>query len=292
MRLQYSPLGFGLIAVLFSCSESSYELSRSEDAAWADTGYYGAEAGDADADTDVDADEDSDGWEPEAEDDFLKLMPATTDAYVFVANPGRNTVTRISVPSLDVITAEVGDNPTSVSTTDDYTLAVTFNADSDDVSIIESETLEVTTVTVLDDLNTMKMSPTGDWVVVYHDVDSQEEDTTEGVVSYKQVSFVNLASGEHTPLVVGFKPEDIQFTDDGELALVVGDAYLALVDLTADELSVDLVQISDDLVNPDEAEEVVLVPDGSYAFVRQFGAEELVLVDLAAQAIDYLPVGS
>ena len=54
---------------------------------------------------------------PEQEDDFLKLEPAATDAYVFVANTSRNTVTRIAVPSLAVLTTEVGKIPTRVVTT-------------------------------------------------------------------------------------------------------------------------------------------------------------------------------
>ena len=39
------------------------------------------------------------------------------------------------------------------------------------------------------------------------------------------------------------------------------------------------------------AEEVELSPDGSYAFVRQFGADDIVVVDLATLTLDRVPVG-
>ena len=45
-----------------------------------------------------------DGLGSEEESDFLALRPATTNTYVFVANPDRNTVTRINVETLEVMT--------------------------------------------------------------------------------------------------------------------------------------------------------------------------------------------
>ena len=50
--------------------------------------------------SDADAD---DGYDSEVEDDFLSLQPASTNVYVFVANPNRNTVSRINVDDLSVL---------------------------------------------------------------------------------------------------------------------------------------------------------------------------------------------
>ena len=50
--------------------------------------------------------------------------------------------------------------------------------------------------------------------------------------------------------------------------------------------------ITDDLVNPPVAEEVVLSPDGQTAVVRQFGATSLVHVDLLSQHTTPLDVGT
>ena len=70
------------------------------------TGAYNEYAGASDT-TGGDGDFADTGGEEE-EDDFLRMLPAATDAYVFVANAARGTVTRISVPSLAVVTAEWG----------------------------------------------------------------------------------------------------------------------------------------------------------------------------------------
>ena len=233
-----------------------------------------------------------DGYEPEEGDDFLSLEPASTDAYVFVANPNRDTVTRISVPQLAVITTEVGVNPQVVATTADYATAVTFNQGSDDVSIIDSATLEVVTAEVRDDYNNMVLSPDGAWVACYHDQGLTEAEGADGgTQSFNEVSFVRLADASHHPMVVGFNPREIQFTRDGTLAIVVSDAYLALIDLTAAAPAPDRVQIAADLLDPPSAEEVLLSPDGRYAIVRQFGSNELVVVDLTTRAVERIDVG-
>ena len=48
-----------------------------------------------DGDSDTDADSDADVDTGEEEEDLLRLPPAQTDQYVFVANPERDTVTRV-----------------------------------------------------------------------------------------------------------------------------------------------------------------------------------------------------
>ena len=283
----------GLPLLASACSE--YDLA--DEGAWyGDTGDYGGAAGgdwEADADTDADADADyDDGYGSEDEDSYLALAPATTDVFVFVANPARNTVTRINVPTLEVITTEVGVDPAVVITTEDYGTAVTFNAGSDDVSIIDAQSLEVQTVPVRENFNQMKMSPDGRWVAVFHDPRVDDVDSSGGgAQSFNEVSFVEVATGEHHPRVVGFNPRDIQFTEDGSLAVVVSDAYLAAVDLLTDEPVVERIPITDDLIDPPEAEEVLLVPDGSFAFIRQYGVTDLTVVDLAARLVDQVAVG-
>ena len=144
----------------------------------ADTGYaeWGDDASEPSADDDLGS---------ETENDFLRLVPATTDKYVFVANPARNTVTRVSVPSLDVITVDVGVDPEVVVTTADYSRAVTFNKGSDDVSVITTNNAEGRPevdfdIPVLANLNHMVVSPDGMWAVVYHDADIEDDGSSSG----------------------------------------------------------------------------------------------------------------
>jgi WD40 repeat protein len=276
--------------VLAGCA-SEMSLARGDKAsAEADTGYWN----ESDADTDADADWDEGA--PETEDDFLALMPAQTDIYVFIANPNRDTVTRVNVLTQAVDTTEVGQEPDIVLTTKDYSTAVVFNKGDDSVTILDALSLAQSTVDVRENFNNMTMSPdaTGSWVALWHDIAAEDEDDepAAGLQSYNEASFVNTLTGEHFPMAVGFNPRAIKFTPDASVAVVVSDEYLALVDLTAQTPTPTLIQVSDDLVDPPAAEEVVLAPDGSYAFVRQFGTTELVVVDLLDLTVDYLPVGA
>jgi DNA-binding beta-propeller fold protein YncE len=71
----------------------------------------------------------------------------------------------------------------------------------------------------------------------------------------------------------------------------VSDAYVALIDLTQATPSPSLVQLAEDLLDPPSAEEIEIAPDGSYAFVRQFGADEIVILDLVSFDVDRVAVG-
>lgn len=270
------------------CSDMSLNAAKGMDEA-SDTGGAG------DYDNGATDSGDSAGGEdsapPESEGDFLKLAPAATDAYVFVANPDRNTVTRIAVPSLAVDTRDVGKNPVVVATSTDYSHAVTFNAGTDDVSIIESVSFDVTNVAVRDNFNTMQMSTDGEWVMCWYDQAQEAVDPSGGVQSFNEVSFVNLDRAEHTGMAVGFNPRGVRWTPDGRLALVISDAALAVIDLTAETLSPTLIYIADDPVNAPPAEEVELTEDGRYAYVRQFGSSQILVVNLDDLTVDPIAVG-
>jgi len=286
MKLYLWPIT--LATTMLGCSESMFAMGKDA----SDTGYFASESEDMSGMMDGGAPNEDDGYEPEVEDDLLGLRPATTPRYVFVANPDRNTVTRISVPGLAVITTEVGQNPIHVAVTDDHSTAVTFNLDSDDLSIIDAETLEVQTVNVRAGRNSMVMSPDGKWVLCYFDQDAEETSTnTGGAQSFNDISLVNIETLEHFPMVVGPNPHGVHFSSNSAVAVVVSDSYLSRIDLGVDEPEPEHIQITDDLVDPPLAEEVVVSPDGATAIVRQFAATELVHVDLNALERSSLAVG-
>ncbi len=238
-------------------------------------------------------DDDSTTEPPEQEDDRLALPPAQTEKYVFVANPDRDTVTRINVRTQDVDTTEVGNGPDLVLTTPEYTMAAVHNRGEDSVSIIDAASLEQDVVPVRQDLNQMVMSPDGQWVVLFHDIARERDDDPppQGLQSFNEISLVNLVSAEHFPMAVGFNPRMVRYTADSTRALVVSDAYLAIIDLLDDQPLPDLIELSPDLIDPPAAEEVIVGGNGSFAFVRQFGTDEVLVVDLDAQTVDAVPVG-
>jgi DNA-binding beta-propeller fold protein YncE len=287
MRLHLSSL-----ALLVGCT-AYYTYEDNGGIGALDTGGVAVDdTGRAPADDDGETD-----YEAETEQDFLMLAPATTDTFVFVANPDRDTVTRVAVPSLEVLTMAVGDRPELAMTTPDHSLALVFNQGSDDLSVIEARTLDQVLVPLRSRLNAMELSPDGRWALVYRDADIEEDEQDEqdeqdeAIESYHEISLVDTASHEHWPMVVGFAPHQVRFTDQSDLAMVVGDAWLAIIDLEASTPEPVLVQLSDDLVEPPDAEELEIAPDGSFAFIRQFGADEVLVLDLASFALERVPVG-
>lgn len=286
--MRVRPFTLALVVGLMSCRE--YAMSNDTDADYSDSG---ADA-DVDVDMDTDADADTDADVAEDEDEFFTLRPAQTDRYVFIANPARDTLTRVDVDSLEVRTAPVGHDPNLVLTTPDQSTAVVFNRGDDTISIIDAATFDQRVVQVRDDLNRMVMSPDGRWVALFHDTAAERPDDppADGVQSYNEVSFVDLVDGTHFGMAVDYRPREVQFTPDSSLATVVTATSLGLVDLTARPLLPRLVPLTDELVDPPTAEEVAVAPDGSFAFVRQFGAEDLVLVDLDDESITAIDVGS
>ena len=275
-----------LLALLWvaGCESSSDYATRGEDAG-------SLNSADSDADTDTDGDDDG-GGASESESDYLRLAPAATDQYVFVANPDRDTLTRIAVSTLDVKTVAVGAVPSTVQTTSDYRLAVTLNEADDSVSVVEAETLVVTTVSVRDNMNQLSLSPDGAWAMTWYDPAAESLGTTSGVKSYNEVSFVRTDPAKHYPMAVGYSPAGVRWSDDGKLAVVVSDASLAIVDLSSEPPTSVLVPLTDDPDNAPLAEEVVLAPRGDFAFVRQRGEEDLLIVDLLNGVVDRVPVGA
>ena len=254
-----------------------------------DDSVSGADNGDS---ADPGSEDEGDTQPPEQENDFLRLRPAATESYIFVVNSARNTVSRIAVPELDVRTVEVGVNPKVVIATPDNERAVVFNEGTDDVTIIDADTMETSTIAVREHFNAMVMSPDGVWVACYRDPDEESDESGQGgAQSFNEVSLVNTITGEHFLKVVGYNPRQVKFTDDSSLALVVSDEYLAVIDLLQANPPVRMIQVAEDLLDPPPAEEVEVSPTGTFAFVRQFGEDNIVIVDLASDLVDRVPVG-
>ena len=290
MRLFTTALAASLLVACGSAKDYGHNGDNA-DGYWDSGGY--AEDGDweADADADTDSDSDTDDLPSEEEDGFFGMAPAPAPTFVFVANPDRDTVTRIGVPELDVLTAPVGDMPEWVTTTPDYLYAVTYNGGSEDLSILPSDTLEETRVELRPNLDTVELSPDGAWAVAYNAIGVEDEGSNAGATSVKEASFVHVTSASHTAMALGFQPRDVAFTEDAATAVVLGDAWLGVVDLTADPLGIELVEIGDE-VDPPQTEELVLDPAGNYALLRQRDAAKLVLVDLVDLSALDIPVGS
>ena len=238
------------------------------------------------------ADLDEDDGVPEDEDDLLASPPATTPLYTFVANPDRDTLTRIRVDDLSVITTKVGARPTQVVTTPDHSTAITFNQDGDTISVVDAEDLTVQTIDIRADRNQMVVSNDGRWALAYYDASADESGTSGGAQSFNEISLVDIENLTEWPMVSGPNPRDVQFSADSSTAIIVSDTYLSRIDLTEDEPSPEHVELSPDETSPPKAEEVALTSDGSAAIVRLFGADILVHVDLDTMERSTIEVGA
>lgn len=233
---------------------------------------------------------------PEDEIDLL-LPPAQTDAYVFIANASRNTLTRVEVETLSVMTTAVGVSPELVMTTSDLLHVVVFNAGEDSVTILDTDTLQGPTVPVRPHLDAMSLSPDGLWAVLWHDSSDDAQDDGDdaedggGLLAFNEVSFVRTTDGAHFPMAVGFDPRMVRFTPNGDLAVIVSQAEIATIDLRASTLSPRLIELAPGVLEPPPAEEVILAADGSFAWVRAFGATSLLILDLASGERAEIPAG-
>ncbi|MFT5453817.1 MAG: DNA-binding beta-propeller fold protein YncE [Myxococcota bacterium] len=235
------------------------------------------------------------GWTttaPETEADELALRPAQTDRHVFIANPDRDSLTRVDVLTHELRTIDVGRDPRSVLTTPDHRTAVVVNRGEDTVSLVDTESLVERPVPVRDNLNRLAISPDGRWAVLWFDPQAVRSDdpTGEAAVSFNQASFVEIATGRHVALAVGSDTRQVVFQPDGSRVVFVTDAALVVIDLTIADPALELISLSAEVVPP-EAEDFALAPDGSYGFLRQRFGTELLVIDIDGRAVDRLPVG-
>ncbi len=230
---------------------------------------------------------------PEDESDRLRSVPAQTDVYVFIANPDRDTLTRVHVATSSVVTTTVGVTPTLVVTTPDYQTAVVLNGGDDTISLVDAPTLDQTVVPVRPNLNRLDLSPDGRWAIAWHDAFTEiEEDPPEGVVSFNEASLVEVATGQHVPMIVGYRPRSVAFTADGRLAALISDDYVAAIDLTVGSPTPKLIELDPGAIDPPTAEEMILDASGTWAFVRQFGSNDIRVVDLISSDVGSVPVGA
>ncbi len=271
--------------------------------------YLASEAGGADEDwgdddaasaDDDDAwagdDDDDDGGPPEQEDDFISVPPSAGDVYVFVVNPSRDSVTKVDVVTRQITTIDVGDEPSQVVVTADYSRAVVFNDGEDSVSVVDPDTDEVQTVPVREDFNYLTLSPNGLHAVCFLNVALMEgSGSFNGVLSYTEVSVVDLDGLVSHDFSVGFNPKQVKFVLDEDLgvylAVIISDEYLTVIDLSEGDVEPEMIDLEADPFDPPTAAEVEIEPTGEYAFIRYNGDDLIQVVDLRTGELSWLVVG-
>jgi DNA-binding beta-propeller fold protein YncE len=282
---------FALLAalVLPACASDSLRSASADDDDWDnESGAFDDDDDEAPGNNDS-SDEDND---PEEEDDFLSTEPRGTDVFVFVANPERDTVSKIDAWTRDIETIEVGDEPTQVLVSSDYLRAVTFNASDDSVSVIDINTGVVTDLDVREDFNFIQMSPDGRWVAAYFNAGLEgAEFDIDGVRSFTEVSFVDTVEKRVESYSVGFNPKQIQFTAASDRAVIISDSFLTVASLDVTPIALDLVDLGADPVDPPVAAEVEVTGSGDWAFIRYHGFDTIQAVQLQTGQLGELDGG-
>ena len=236
--------------------------------------------------------DDDDTPPPEEEDDFLSSEPRGTDVFVFVANPDRDTVSRIDAFTREVQTIDVGDEPVQVVVSADYQRAVTFNAGEDTVSVIDVLSSDVVDLEVREDFNYIAISPDGRWVVAWFNAGLEDANfDIEGVRSFTEVSFVDTLALTVQSFSVGFNPKQVIFPIGSERAVVVSDTHLTVADLSGDSITLNLLDLGADPIDPPVAAEVEVPPGAHWAFVRYHGSNVIQAIDLDDGALVELDGG-
>lgn len=280
------------IVVLAGCSDSAVRAYGDDDGA--DYESPGEYAGDDDDDGDGAAGDTDDSEPPpdEEEEDSFLTQPRGTDEYVLIANPLRDTVSKIHAFTRSIETIEVGDEPVRVLVSPDYQRGVSFNQGDDSVSVIQLGTNSVTNIGVREDMNWMEMSPDGRWVICWFNASAEGADTSvSGVRSYTEVSFVDTLSHTAQSYSVGFNPEGVRFSADSRRVVIYSDGFLTVADLMADPIELELIDLGEDPVTPDNATSLELVGDASWAYVLYPAADKLKAIDLDDATINLLDAG-
>jgi DNA-binding beta-propeller fold protein YncE len=247
------------------------------------------------------------------EEELSLQTPQAARDFVFVASGTLDMVAKIDARSLVIESVPVGDSPTVVLTRPTINTAVVLNTGSDDVSVLHASLERPTSearLPIEPGMNSMALSPTGDYVVAFFDARLAKPQDRLG--SLQAVSLVRTIRDQEATasLAVSFGVREVLFDSAGARAFIVTDDFLHVIDLVAvsqDPSSHDpgrRVPLAADPSQRAIDREVTVTPDGRFAVVRSLNAAKLDVIDIATGArralalsapasdLDLLPDGS
>jgi YVTN family beta-propeller protein len=160
---------------------------------------------------------------------------------------------------------DVGVIPKVISVSPDESIAAVANWNSDDISIIRTDNMEVVkTIKVGLIPRGMEFTPNGEYLYVCN----------FGSSTLSKINVLALEV-ESTIKNVGYKPRDIVITKDGKLAYFscFGDGLMRKLDLTTDEV-VNKIRIGN------EPRSVCMTRNNKYLFVVNYQSESVDMIDL------------
>ncbi|PCC75276.1 40-residue YVTN family beta-propeller repeat-containing protein [Nannocystis exedens] len=162
---------------------------------------------------------------PETEDEGDFRVPRASGKYVYSASQTTDSVAVIDTANLVIDVVEVGQGPTVVQPVPgqagDAGSVVVLDQGSHDVAVLRTSEAGATTVSihpVTPGANNLAVSPGGNFVFVYHDVDGPEQ---LGAGSDQELSVLDVATGTAYEMTVGAHPREVVFAPDDSTAYVI-----------------------------------------------------------------------
>jgi DNA-binding beta-propeller fold protein YncE len=220
--------------------------------------------------------------------------PRAGARFVYVANPGRDTVAVIDSSSLSIKTVGVGDTPTYLSTVPGRDIALVINVGTKDLSLLRTDAAGATRVKdlhVVAGANAIAVAPDGKHAIAWYD----SAQRTPGVGSFQDLSVLTLDDGAEAsaPLTVGFKPTDVVFASDGSAAFVVNEDGISVLRFAEVKgpARAPIVRLSGGAPGMNDPRDVSVTKDGRYAVARRQNTAEVLLVDIAASKVTSVNLG-
>jgi hypothetical protein len=221
----------------------------------------------------------------ETEFNFNLNAPQASENYVYIAATQRDSLVRINADeSLEIRLIPVGGQPTTVATLATDDVALVINRGTQDFSIVRSSdaTDEVTTVNMLPNVNSIRVSPDDKYALVYYNEEAAADN--EPVGDFQTIAIVNMVDGKEKVRTIstGFHITTIYFDRSKPVAYLVTDDGVAILDLkNADDGSITpLVAVTDNPIEDPAMREVLVTEDGSYAVVRHLAKAHIRIVEL------------
>ena len=236
---------------------------------------------------------------PEPERDFTLSKPARVGRQIYVANETLNSVAIIDAQTLGVTTLPVGARPTRVVGPSDpdgpAARVMVLNEGSASVSVIDPATRAVQTLKVMPRANALVASPDGRRGVAWYDRRAARAPSNPVFGPEGDLSSVTVITPAGAfAVAVGFHVRRVTFSADSQLALILTDDGLSVLDLErldADAFSPPIALLPDSLGRRRADDlEVAVDPRGRYAVTRTRDLLGVALVDLASGRRHVMPL--
>ena len=222
---------------------------------------------------------------PDEEEEADFRTPRASGRYVFSASA---TTDRVAVIDTDTLVVDVIDVPREPAVLVSLPpgafagRAAVLSVGTDEVSVLDTQDDGSTALALYEvspGVNALEASPTGDELVVFHDVDAE---TQLGAGSDQELSVIEMPTGTVYEMTVGLHPREVSFDASGERAFVVTDDGVNVVTFAdLDEVGKPpLVPVTVEVgLNPDLVE-VQLAPEQARALTRVNDRAYVVVTDL------------